>query len=141
MDPSFIPKKLWLIFVNINISLYLQNSKHLGMGIVMDFCGKHRTEDKWSPCGIRYIIHKSISLPYQKLCRKKAIQTFFRNQYITNNIVKVNTKYYRCLMVSTNQADPSCFYFRISWILMERLWFYFFHPLHLVQGLRSNNIK
>ena len=24
----------------------------------------------------------------------------------------------RCLMVSTDQADPSCFYFRISWILM-----------------------
>ena len=26
----------------------------------------------------------------------------------------------RCLMVSTDQADPSCFYFRISRILMER---------------------
>ena len=47
----------------------------------------------------------------------------------------------RCLMVSTNKADPSCFYFRISWILMERRWFYFFRPLHLLQGLRSNNIK
>ena len=44
------------------------------------------------------------------------------------------------LMVSTNQADPSCFYFRISWILMERHWFYFFLPLHLVQGFTSNNI-
>ena len=43
----------------------------------------------------------------------------------------------RCLMVSTNQADPGCFYFRISWILMERCWFYFFHPLHFLQGLRS----
>ena len=32
----------------------------------------------------------------------------------------------RFLMVSTNQADPSCFYFRISWILMEWRWFYFF---------------
>ena len=31
----------------------------------------------------------------------------------------------RCLMVSNNQADPSCFYFRISWILMERRWFFF----------------
>ena len=47
----------------------------------------------------------------------------------------------RCLMVSTNQADPSCFYYKISWILMERRWFYFFRPLHLLQGLRSNNIK
>ena len=43
----------------------------------------------------------------------------------------------RCLMVSTDQADSCCFYFRISWILMERHWFYFFCPLHLVQGLRS----
>ena len=43
----------------------------------------------------------------------------------------------RFLMVSTNQADPSCFYFRISWILMEWRWFYFFHPLHFLQGLRS----
>ena len=31
----------------------------------------------------------------------------------------------RCLMVSTNQADPGCFYFRISWILMEGRWFYY----------------
>ena len=29
--------------------------------------------------------------------------------------------YDRHLTGSTNQADPSCFYFRISWILMERL--------------------
>ena len=28
--------------------------------------------------------------------------------------------------VSTNQAYSSCFLFRISWILMEGLWFYFF---------------
>ena len=50
-----------------------------------------------------------------------------------------STKYmlFRCLMVSTDQADSRCFYFRISWILMEWRWFYFFHPLQLVQGLRS----
>ena len=47
----------------------------------------------------------------------------------------------RCLMISTDQADPSCFYFRISWILMERHWFYFFRSLHLVQGLKNNNVK
>ena len=47
----------------------------------------------------------------------------------------------RRLMGSTDQADPSCIYFRISWILMERPWFYFFCPLHLLQGLRSTNIK
>ena len=32
--------------------------------------------------------------------------------------------YVRCHMVSTNQADSRCFYFRISWILME--WQFFF---------------
>ena len=37
------------------------------------------------------------------------------------------TIFSRRLMGSTDQADPSCFYFRISWILMERLWFYFFY--------------
>ena len=42
----------------------------------------------------------------------------------------------RRLMGSTNQADPIHFYFRISWILMERPWFHFF-PLHLVQSLKS----
>ena len=31
----------------------------------------------------------------------------------------------RCLMVLTDQADPSCFYFKISWILMEWHGFYF----------------
>ena len=34
----------------------------------------------------------------------------------------------RRLMGSTDQADPSCIYFRISWILMEWLCFYFFVP-------------
>ena len=56
-------------------------------------------------------------------------------------ILLCTTDYNRYLMVSTDQADPSCFYFRISWILMEQHWSYFFHPLHLVQGLRSNSIK
>ena len=32
----------------------------------------------------------------------------------------------RCLMVSIDQADPSYFYFRISWILMEPHWFHIF---------------
>ena len=32
----------------------------------------------------------------------------------------------RRLMGSTDQADPSCIYCRIWWILMEQPWFYFF---------------
>ena len=42
----------------------------------------------------------------------------------------------RCLMVSTSQADPSCFYFRIMNI-DGRMLISFFCPLHLMQGLRS----
>ena len=56
---------------------------------------------------------------------------FNLNKYV---LFSVNIK---CLMVSTDHADPSCFYFRISWIMTERRWFYSFCPLHLVQGLRS----
>ena len=38
---------------------------------------------------------------------------------------------------STDQAYSSCFYFRISWILMEQHCFYFFCPLWFLQGHRS----
>ena len=38
---------------------------------------------------------------------------------------------------STNQAIPSCFYIRISWILMEYRCFFFFCPLGFLRGLRS----
>ena len=38
-------------------------------------------------------------------------------------------------VLSANQAIPSCFYFRISW--MEQHCFYFFCPLWFLRGLRS----
>ena len=37
---------------------------------------------------------------------------------------------------STDQALPSCFYFRISWILMEPPWKHFFGSCGFLQGLR-----
>ena len=64
---------------------------------------------------------------YSFWCFNVTLHPLICNQYICN----------RCLMVSTNQAYPSCFYFRISWILMKGRWFYFFRPLHLTQGLKS----
>ena len=45
-----------------------------------------------------------------------------------------HTLYSRRLMGSTDQADPSCIYFRISWILIDRPWFYFFLSPPLVAG-------
>ena len=38
---------------------------------------------------------------------------------------------------STDQALPSCFYFRISWILMKQPWKHFFGSCGFLQGLRS----
>ena len=43
----------------------------------------------------------------------------------------------RCPVPSTDQALPSCFYFRISWILMKRPWKHFFGSCGFLQGLRS----
>ena len=37
-------------------------------------------------------------------------------------------------MGSTDQADPSCLYFRISWILIEHTLILFFLPPQLVAG-------
>ena len=47
----------------------------------------------------------------------------------------------RCLMGSTNQADPSRFYFRMSWIMMEQCCFFIFYvPLVFCRYLLSLNI-
>ena len=45
--------------------------------------------------------------------------------------------YTRRPVPSTDQALPSCFYFRISWILMKRPWKHFFGSCGFLQGLRS----
>ena len=78
----------------------------------VNFCGHLRKHELYQSCSFS--------------------EALFLQQLIQNKYILI-----RCLMVSTNQADPGCFYFRISWILMERRWFYFFHPLHFLQGLRS----
>ena len=50
------------------------------------------------------------------------------------------SKYIICLMVSTDQANPSCFYFRILWILMERLGFIFFVPSTCCRASEPQNL-
>ena len=47
----------------------------------------------------------------------------------------------RCVMVSTDQADSRCFYFRILWILMEWCWFYFFFFLPFSAGPQKQQHK
>jgi hypothetical protein len=98
------------------------------------------------PCTMGWhVLQKSIIFfQFNYLQNKKKTHTTFFNSLCILQLFYNFCKYLNnvlCIMVSTDQADPSCFYFSISWILMERSWFYFFCPLHLVQGLRSNNIK
>ena len=59
-----------------------------------------------------------------------------RNQHVETH-VKAKSQTIRCPVPSTDQAIPSCFHFRISWILMEQCCFYFFCPLGFLEGLRS----
>ena len=136
--------------------------------IVYEFINFHKiyTEKKWY-CSLIMIFIKRVK--WGKLYRPCAlihrklwtqcfwvlfIYIFFNKKHLKKFLIlsmvvistlrivsRANKVVLRCLMVSTDQADPSCFYFRISWILMKWCWFYLFCPLHLVQGLRSNNIK
>ena len=92
------------------------------------------TEDKKQKKG-QWSVQK---LPFKDWCRLNFTKPSSSNTLLL--LVRFNL-HQSLLDVLWCQADPSCFYFRISWILMERHWFYFFRPLHLVQGLRSNSIK
>ena len=69
-------------------------------------------------------------------------QHCFKNEWTLACIAQfaLCSVYTRCLMVSIDQVDPRYFYFRISWILMEWCWFYFFRPLHLMQSLEASKI-
>ena len=82
---------------------------------------------------------KSKKLDYYDLESTFQIENTYLSRYVSYEIsvssnhwqiICVQCKYiiHICLMVSTDQADPSCFYFSISWILMELRWFYFFVP-------------
>ena len=50
-----------------------------------------------------------------------------------------NASFSRRLMGSIDQADPSSFYFRISWILMERPWF-FLSPWRVAGPLKPQKL-
>jgi hypothetical protein len=76
----------------------------------------------------------------------KSSKTIFQDQKGTSSYLwlclkKLGSNYRRLSnrrpVGSTNQNYPSCFHFRILWILMEQHWFYFFCSPGLVRGLRS----
>jgi hypothetical protein len=80
---------------------------------------------KWRVWNVRKVEKQSESIVL-KLLVKAVQEKTSRPYYSLKKLYRsINN---RCPMVSTDQADLSCFYFRISWILMERCWFYFFVP-------------
>ena len=100
---------------------------------------------KLNTCGLLQFIARSEVLCslWDSYNRKDEAQLHSESRQKEQNRNYKNVRYLeqylaiRRLMGSTDQDDPSFFYYRISWILMERHCFYLFRPLHLVQGLRS----
>ena len=87
--------------------------------------------DKSSIEPIQYIWYPLVSALYH--CDIVELQMLKKIKQLLQN-------WFQPIMVtlgSIDQADPSCFYFRISWMLIERPWFYVFCPLDLLQGLGS----
>jgi hypothetical protein len=76
--------------------------------------------------------------PWLQTSWKSIMQTFLPSFYkVVISLWSIFLVHTRRLVGSTDQAYPSCFYFRISWILMEWYWFWFFGSCGFLQGLRS----
>ena len=138
---KFAPNFVQLVYDLVpKFQKYGSENEHGTMKRQKDVGNNDFSVNFWNICTWRLVIHSAPSM----------FRHFFNNPlYSFNNasyspitcmFLSIHVAI-RCLMVSTDQADPSYFYFRISWILMKRRGFYFFRPLLLVQGLRSNNIK
>ena len=103
----------------------------------LNYCwprGRIRSRIKY-PC-----IYHVFCICGREMRNDRVIFCLSRKHFTDSHFLCCVTSFYlvsRCLMGSTDQACSSGFYFRISWILMEQHWFYFFHPLHFLQGLRS----
>ena len=82
---------------------------------------------------IKFLLH--VSLPEWPINQFKLVQQI--RQQGVRSYCPISKLCSRRPVPSTDQAIPSCFYFRISWILMEQRCFYFFCPLGFLQGLRS----
>ena len=76
-------------------------------------------------CLINYFCRKNVWFNHWHFLGKEGskIHTSVFSAYIQITSILVCI---RCLMGSTDQADSNCFYFRISWMLMERHCFYCF---------------
>jgi hypothetical protein len=106
---------IWIVWSTLYVCISLKNC----IKYVRATLHKHRH------------LRKSLARHLCILCTSKGKYTYnLHVRHRTNMII-------RRLIGSTDQADPSCFHFSISWILIERRWFYLFCPLGFLQGLRS----
>ena len=102
-----------------NCSMYCdQRILQMVLSYFPGFCKEIIPNSCWSICDLIWL--KSIIYP---LCN-----TYLLLMYVHTTKVWMTYIIYirRLVLVSTDQAIPSCFYFRISWILMEQHFFYFF---------------
>ena len=88
-------------------------------------------------CSLTHLLSHSsaINKNYRKRCFKILISC------LTDLDDCVFSEHNRGSEGSSNQAYSSCFYFRISWMLMEGPCFRQNHSLTFLQGLRSNHKK
>ena len=103
-------------------------------------------DDSCHKCGYEFKNSEDFSSCYCSNSRKSCTLKIYKckicdSQFSTKQRCYIHTKSKyipsRRPVSSTDQALPSCFYFRISWILMERPWNHFFGSCGFLQGLRS----
>ena len=71
--------------------------------------GRKQRKETFALSGCHF--HANPEKLFMRQCRRKIAFLDVERDSMENNKNNIST---RCLMVSTNQADPSCFYFRIS---------------------------
>ena len=82
--------------------------------------------------------HFTKTLKWGTFSQSHSMHLWLNAQIENSNLERTLTKVcIRRPVPSTDQALPSCFYFRISWILMKRPWKHFFGSCGFLQGLRS----
>ena len=113
-----IPLKFWRTFAIFRQNHFPWNPylKTYGTGLLILFSAKDPKQ------GFGLICALNINAAFLK---KEKKQDWRHNLFIRRPVP------------STDQALPSCFYFKISWISMEQRCFYFFGFCGFLQGLRS----
>ena len=95
----------------------------------------------WSiELSISYVSLRSDNISYVEMSYVLALLLHCHTIVRQSKLYTPSTLKIKCPVPSTNQALPSCFYFRILWILMEKRCSYFLSPRHLYPFCNFENI-